>query len=323
MPSVLFLACALLTPTLHILADASAWGSIKQRLANLEQFEDATLKTIASSGKRARLIHAKYSTLFAFLKNRETLAKTSGSDLDLLYRAASLSAFYSRAKTDVADMKSIFQELRTRKLLEKRHYVHLYEALVSTRQFMQARELASKNPHLGLPLLPRYREAPQIKPGSPTELVLSADKKTWLRTTVDLQQDSQIVVVSHPLCHFCQYAIRDIEADSVLRGLFARHALWIAPQDGNLDLDDFQEWETQHPNATIRVAYKQSEWPMIDTWNTPSFYFLAHGKVVAKVVGWPKEGHKAELIAASRTAGLLPSSGISDVKHADTHRQNF
>ena len=45
---------------------------------------------------------------------------------------------------------------------------------------------------------------------------------------------------------------------------------------------------------------------MIDYWGTPTFYFLQNGVVRAKVTGWPKEGRRAELLAALRQVGLIP-----------------
>jgi hypothetical protein len=54
------------------------------------------------------------------------------------------------------------------------------------------------------------------------------------------------------------------------------------------------------------VVFKREAWPMIDSWETPTFYFLEHGVVRAKVQGWPKEGHRSELLAGLQKIGLAP-----------------
>lgn len=51
-------------------------------------------------------------------------------------------------------------------------------------------------------------------------------------------------------------------------------------------------------------AYDLGEWPMIDDWATPIFYFLRDGRLVAKVIGWPRGGRVAGLETAIRDVGL-------------------
>ena len=77
-----------------------------------------------------------------------------------------------------------------------------------------------------------------LVPGSPTELVVDPEARVLLRRSVDLQP-AQVLVVSHPECHFSQDAIRDIEADPVLREAFV-NAKWLGPQHNNLKFDAFQ-----------------------------------------------------------------------------------
>jgi hypothetical protein len=61
---------------------------------------------------------------------------------------------------------------------------------------------------------------------------------------------------------------------------------------------EFQRWNHEHPAMQHTIAYRNDEWPMIDWWGTPTFYFIKDGAVIAKFVGWPKEGRRAELLTA-------------------------
>jgi hypothetical protein len=55
----------------------------------------------------------------------------------------------------------------------------------------------------------------------------------------------------------------------------------------------------------MEFAYKREEWPMIERWETPVFYFFRDGRVVGKVIGWPVAGRKNEIRRSLRRAGLL------------------
>jgi len=54
------------------------------------------------------------------------------------------------------------------------------------------------------------------------------------------------------------------------------------------------------------LAYDYHEWPMIDRWYTPVFYFLRNGRLVSEVIGWPRAGRKTEIVAALQNVGLMP-----------------
>ena len=83
-----------------------------------------------------------------------------------------------------------------------------------------------------------------------------------------------------------------------------RDAHWIAPADRRLQLDVLRAWNQDHPLTQFAIAWRRDEWPQIDHWATPTFYFFARGDLVAKVSGWPDEGRHEELMAAARAAGI-------------------
>jgi hypothetical protein len=79
----------------------------------------------------------------------------------------------------------------------------------------------------------------------------------------------------------------------------------MAPQVSAFDWDVFEQWNREHPGQETTLAFRHDEWPMIDWWGTPTFYFFKSGTLSAKVRGWPKGGRKPELQAALRQVGLL------------------
>jgi hypothetical protein len=135
--------------------------------------------------------------------------------------------------------------------------------------------------------------------GIPSVLSIEPGKNEIKHRSIKLNDDFQIVVISHPLCHFSQNASKAIYADAELSGIFKNYSLWLAPQDGRIQLHAFQHWNQDHPYTPINIAYLQEEWPQFDSWDTPIFYLLKHGKVTKKIVGWPPSGENLEALRKS------------------------
>jgi len=280
---------------------------IAQRFALLNGLEHETKGLEETT--RAALIGMAYGGLFAADPSSTQVSRVDDHDLELLYRAADLASFYSTKDSYVRAMAAVVDELQRRGLTSAGHYTHLYERYVEARMLADAKAVADKHPLPEHVKLPEIHDATDLGEGQPTVLVVEPRTHTLLRRGVDLQQAAQVVIVSHPGCHFSQAAIGDISADVVLSKGFSEHATWVAPQDshlGDLDVALFEQWDREHPGHEISVAFKREKWPMIDSWETPTFYFLEKGVVRAKVQGWPKEGHRAELLAGLQKIGLAP-----------------
>jgi hypothetical protein len=279
-------------------------SSVEQHFDRLARVERAT--QAYDDGARAAVIAATYDEMVRRVRDTHALEQADGHDLELLYRAARLAAFHSHGPRHVQDMTSFLSGLQRRGLASSRHYRHMHEAFVGARMFAEARNLATQHPTEVLERLPVLREAADLVAGQPTELVVHPDQHELLRRSADLRRPSQVVVVSHPRCHFSRAAMQDIRADPVLGRILATHARWLAPQDDDLDFDVLQQWNREHVEQQITLTFRRDEWPMIDSWQTPTFYFLEDGVVIAKLDGWPQHGRRAELLAALRQIGLLP-----------------
>ncbi|HZP64928.1 MAG TPA: hypothetical protein VFB32_01350 [Rudaea sp.] len=292
--TVLVAALSLL-PTDCLRADENAAPSDIEHAFDL--FEPG-VRTFAALPDRLRdrAIDQYYTELFQGARRRPLHAVSDG-DAALLYRAAALSALATGHARYVRDMRRLLRELEARRTVTPREYAELYRADVMARDFADARRLVSAYPTLDVEPMPYIREAAAIH--GPSELLVVPNRYELVHRPVRLEAERQIIVVADPLCHFSQDAVRAIEADPQLASALAR-AKWIAPQGARFAVDAYQQWNRQHPSARLAMAYRNSEWPMIDSWATPTFYVLERGKVVAKIAGWPPEGGRDALYGAAQ-----------------------
>jgi hypothetical protein len=185
-----------------------------------------------------------------------------------------------------------------------------YGLLVAGRRFEQARRFLAAHPELDEPEPPRLTGLRADAQGA-AEMRIGQSEGMLDWAPVDVAVLPRILVIGHPSCHFIQDAAHTIGADPALRKLFAAaHAKWLAPQDTGTDFTFFHRRNTEHPDLPMTIAYRAAGFPMIDHWATPTFYFLDHGRIVSKVVGWPQVGRRDEILAAYREAfpDTAPSS---------------
>jgi hypothetical protein len=222
--------------------------------------------------------------------------------LELVHLATELAAFYSLDGRYASEISAVLDEMERRGAAREKHYGATYRTLVQLRDFDRARDLALKHPIPELEVLPEIREPIHSSGNGPRVWCVSEGRNELVQQHVDITQGVQIIVVSHPLCHFSRAAFSALESDSVLAPLFRAHARWIGPQNGALNVPVLQQWNRQHRKYPIELVVKQDEWPF-DYWGLPTFYFLQGGAVTVKIVGW--EGRRQELLAACRKTGLL------------------
>ncbi|WP_143525877.1 hypothetical protein [Rhodanobacter sp. C05] len=252
---------------------------------------------------RPKLTSAAYERIMSPLQKNEYLNAYTPEELDLLFRAAYGAVFYTLDSKYVADMRIDLAELHKRGVALDRHYEYLYRSLIMVRNFDAANSVADEY-HFSREDLPHFDLAGYYGDG-PSELTLSPDGKEMMRRKIVLPPGPQIIVIGHPLCHFSQNASKFIEDDIQLRDAFLKHSKWLMPQDGLLNPDVVGKWNTEHPVSTMTYIFRQSEWPIIDAWSTPNFYFFYDGQLVGRLTGWPPSGGVGELTVELRKIGLI------------------
>lgn len=272
--------------------------------AKLERLYAVDESPLYSGNERIEAIVSAYERIFD-KEQGSALESVTDADLDLLYQAANTAAFYSGKRAYANEMARLLAELEGRGLANREHWVDMHRALVGARMFDKARALQHAHPLEGMEILPEIRMDPGLE--GLTTWSVSATGRRLTEQPLDLQVPATIVVVSTPRCRFSQAAVAAIDDDSVLGPVFARHAQWLAPPSGKLDFDLMQEWNGEHPKAPLSLAIERDDLPMIDNWNTPTFYFFKDGELAAKVQGWPRDGvgRRTEVAAALRKIGLL------------------
>ncbi len=238
----------------------------------------------------------------------------TAGDLELYRRAAALMAFYTNDPAYASRLQAYVNALAQRGSASTRSYEQLYRSFVGTREFERARALLETHPQLAVEPLGPITENVPATTTAPTVLAFVDKPRHIVHQPAALTLDQQILIVASPLCHFTQNVVRDLVRHPGLWRTLTANALWLAPQDGRLHASAFRSWNKAIPRAGMVLAYKASQWPMIDYWGTPTFYFIRHGKVVDQVVGWPEEGHLEEIVRGMHAIGLdgdAPLSGAA------------
>lgn len=254
-----------------------------------------------SGGKHSTSVPALYDNLLALYQNPSNLAKLDDSDVGLLFRAAGLAAFTSHDSRYLDDLRLDLLALNARGFATTAQVSEVYDQLIAARRFSDADALAKQYPTAGIKPLPPLKRAPDLHDGSPTVLVMEPDGKSMLHKPIDMQAPLRIVVVAG--CHFSVDAVRAIRANPKLDRLFHEHAIWLANE--NESLPDVLDWNRQYTDQPMNVAWRNSEWTMLDSWAIPTFYVFRHGKLVDQWSSWPADTGIQTLRAHLRKDGLL------------------
>jgi len=292
--SATFVACSARTDKQPSRVE-SAFGGFDQFRRNVVLHDVATGAVVSRINDRYRALILPYQTTAA-------VAKLRNEDLALLFQAAYVAFFYTVSPGPLHDMQLDLAEMHRRGIAHAGDDAKIYASLIEIRYFGQARAFAKLHPRAPTEAVPVVTDD-HTRHG-PTALWVAVGGSKLERRPVDLR-NGRIVVVSSPLCHFSVRAIRSIESDAGLRPLFHDHAVWIVPPDQSTPFSTVAKWNRLHPHEAMAVAYRREEWPTIELWETPVFYFLRDGRVVSKVVGWPVAGRKAEIRRSLKRAGLM------------------
>ncbi|HEX5353357.1 MAG TPA: hypothetical protein VFW60_04700 [Rhodanobacteraceae bacterium] len=233
-------------------------------------------------GGSRKPIAAIYDASLAPYQNPKSIAALDESDMRLLFRAVGIVASRTQSPRYLDDLRLDLATLHHRGLATPALVASVHDQLVAARQFSEANALAKQYPAAHLSPLPPLRQAPNLHDGEPTVLVMEPNGKAMLHKPVDMHAPLLIVVVAG--CHFSVDAVRAVRADPQLDALFHKHAVWLA--DENESLTDVLAWNRAYPNQPMNVAWRNSEWPALDSWLIPTYYVFRNGKLADQWSGW-------------------------------------
>lgn len=243
-----------------------------------------------------------YDAHFAAVIAGSTLSRLPPKDLIAIFQAAYYMAFFTPDDAHLRDMQKAFDALEQRHLAGTTEATHMYEAYFQARHFDDMARFRAAHPTA--PLEAPTRLASKASPFGSHRMLKVLDAGTVEAQRVDLSKGAHIVVIGNPGCHFTQWAVEAIEHDPALGAVFNGHAVWLSPADGNIDLAPFAAWNKAHPATRIDLVGTEAGWPEVGAWQTPTFLFFKDGRVVDRVIGWPKEGS-----AAAVEAGWAKANG--------------
>lgn len=250
---------------------------------------------------RSRIQRA-YDARFAPFARPGVLRVLGAADVIDIFRATAEVAFYTNDPSDARTLLGVHAELTHRNLATSRNDEDVLDRLVGSRLFGEARAFAAKHRELAV-RIPELEDRSTANRSGPSELLVSDDAKRLVRRPYDFSASAQVIVVSSPFCHFCQNAVHDIARVPALEKLMQRHSHWLATQDGAISLTAIHEWNVAHRAEPMTLVYREEEWPMVDSWATPTFYFFKKKTLVAKLTGWPGESRVADLERALHDIG--------------------
>lgn len=288
---------------------STAWADnglseVESRFTQFHQAaQEASLKPEPEQGP---FVARRYLQLFSNSFSPKSLSRTGDKDLSFLVRAAELAEAYSFSHSDLDQLKLALNELERRGVATDDDRLSLYKALVSLREFGEARELIKTHPTIKAEPIPSVSDISGEAVGA-TFYTVDTERFELRRQSAKVSTGTHLIIVSHPLCGFSRAAMDTFVSDPVLSTPIKRYAIWLAPVDRAVYFDDVQKWNRSHPETQVVIAHSRAEWPYITEWATPNFYLIRDGKLIGHMTGWPKDGsNRDELIALLRRGSLLP-----------------
>lgn len=205
--------------------------------------------------------------------------------------------FYTQSINATKEHYQCFKEAEKRNIIDRKEVSNILGSLINVRQLNKAREIYTYYTQFDFPILPYIKESKQDKSIKRHVFSIDSDNKnTLIKTDFSYSKSLEIIVISHPRCHFTQYVAEELAKDDKLNTFLKEHSTWIEPVTQKLDYNELLLWKNKYPQFEIKIVDKTSTFTNIDYWGTPTFYFMENGVVKDKLIGWPKEGRKIELI---------------------------
>lgn len=223
------------------------------------------------------------------------LSHSSDNQVVQLYEHVLQSAFHSFDPKHATSLIRIISELAHRRKLSDPQKHMGYDILMSIRSFDQAALFLTEHGITSVEPLPRKIDNRQFHPGQPSVYTIMPNGLDVRLQNIDYHKDARLVVVGGFFCTFTQRAFQEIESDKILKPLFEKYAILLAPQFG-FNLKGNSIWNKKHQTLPFHIVHRQQDFTEIDEWGMPNFYFFRRGTLLKKVTGWPKGGNREALI---------------------------
>lgn len=270
--------------------------------STLEPGYDQLARAVGQAGDLVTIYHRRFAPMQT-VGNRHA---AEDRDVEFLFRGAVLAFRATHQSTYLTDMQEDFAELRARHLADRPHASDLRDALIVSAEPGKASALLRTYPTIARGMAPVMRTVGRVHAGQASLWVVSTSKgaRELLRFPFYIRARAQVLVLASADCPFSRDAATAIEAEIPLRKIFRDSAQWVAADDEITTFDAIQAWNTTYPASRMGIIHDNAELPMVQRIDTPTFYFLDHGRVVDTVVGWPEGGNIEAIRRGLRAIGL-------------------
>lgn len=266
-------------------------ASEKKRSLELEEL--AAVTENLPHAVRAGMLVRKYYSIYP----RMDFKSYDSESLRIRFDSANVVAFYSHDAAISSEIEAMYRILLESGMSNSDDRDAAIGAQIISRRFDMVNQIS------GLSSTDRAFRIPNIESKDLSELdrwqILSLRGEVLRREAFEIEKGDFVVIISSPLCAFSRAASSFIQGDEMMSHFFSRQGIWLMPPMRRLYLDRVVSWNKSHPDQEMVWAYKASNWPIIDNWSTPVFYFIRKGVVVEKITGWPKNGANAPVLRSA------------------------
>lgn len=269
-----------------------------------EQNIKSSLNGVADSARGEKEL-VFYKKEIQPIQNKKYLVKLSNEDLRTLFSITTSVTTHNLTENQLFNDSLLdIEELTRRQKAKQNDFEFTHGLYIAGRHFKEAETFSRKYPQFHYSFISNIIGTPETRIGSHQLLTLDENSDSF-RLKKQPPRDNQILVIADPACPFTENAINAIEANSYLKKIFEQKSLWITPPLNRLNTTEIFKWNATHTLAKLGIAYFKRDWPEVDTWATPTFYFFHDGKRTSKTVGWPANRDNRKILEdAIKSSGL-------------------
>lgn len=258
-------------------------------VGNASNYDNALsqIEKISHDHERQNAFIYFYEHSFKPYLGKKNLKSIKKDELKEIIHVFETITFYIQDKNIITDYQTYFRLLEKNNWAVSKNYRNLYAAFIKNRMFAKANLFYENHPNQNLNKLPKIIDDNSTDGRIVIYTTDGKNKNILTKKKLALPKDLSIIVLAHPFCHFCQRAAKHLSSNQPLSTFLKENSTWIAPIDGNVRSDILFDWHKTYPNFSISYIQYMADFPMLDYWGTPSFYFVKDGKVLDKLVGWP------------------------------------
>lgn len=212
------------------------------------------------------------------------LKKYPDAGIDHLYDALfRVSFFFPEHDKSIDFQEKVLEEKLRRGKRVGFDIERMHKAYIGARKFKNAEALRTRFPDVKFPYVPS--EILDNTSGGTAWRVYDFDataEKAMLKA-LPSGTGPKVIMTMFPGCSAAETALEEILADPELSPLFRKYGMLLTLR---FDTKSMMLWRDHFNFPEAYIAYKASDFPILDFDSSPNFYFLEDGKIKHILPGW-------------------------------------